>query len=175
MRLCWGVLIRNVLSSCTQRKARAGSCEGSTGFGVQVGWHFIYMSGSWEPLQGPLYQRSMDFIQGLQGTRGGEGAKKEHSITLPSLSIKAIIGSIQIPGCGEKDSTSCWGGHHYTEECMRKEALLQPSWKIPSTAGIFLGSVRMRLGRRKGNIGSYTAREVDLNPESFEYTISLDL
>ena len=33
----------------------------------------------------------------------------------------------------------------------------------------------MWLGHRKGNIGSYTAREVDLSPESFEYTISLDL
>ena len=145
-------------------------------FGVQVGLHFIYMSGSWEPLQGPLYQRSMDVIQGLRGTRGGEGAKKEHSITLPYLSIKAVIGSIQIPGCGEKDSTSCWGGHHYTEECMRKESLLSLLGKYPLlNIGIFLRSVRMWLGNRKGNIGSYTAREVDLSPESFEYTISLDL
>lgn len=114
----------------------------------------------------------MDFIQGLQRTRGGEGAKKEHSITLPYSINQAVIGSIQTPECEEKDSTSCWGGHH--EECMRKETLLQPSWKTPSTAGIFLGIVRMCLGHRKANIGSYPAREVDLSPESFEYTISLD-
>lgn len=173
MRLCWGVFFRNVLSNCTQRKARAGSCEGSTGFDVQVDWHFIYTSGSWEPLQGPLYQRYMDFIQGLQGTRGGEGAKKEHSITLP-YSINQSCHRVHPDSrvWRKRFYVLLGGGHH--EECMRKETLLQPSWKMPSTAGLFLGIVRMCLGHRKANTGSYPAREVDLSPESFEYTISLD-
>lgn len=45
----------NVLSNCTQRIAGDESSEGSTGLDVQYGWHFTHVSGSWEPLQIPLY------------------------------------------------------------------------------------------------------------------------
>ena len=126
------------------------------------------------PSKGLSIRGTWTLYKGSKGQEVGKVPKRNTASLCLILSIKAVIGSIQTPECEEKDSTSCWGGGGHHEECMRKETLLQPSWKMPSTAGLFLGIVRMCLGHRKANTGSYPAREVDLSPESFEYTISLD-
>ena len=71
------------------------------------------------PSKGLSIREAWTSYKGSKGQEVGKVPRRNKASLCLILSIKAAIGSIQIQGCREKDSASCWGGHHYTTERMR--------------------------------------------------------